>query len=340
MNAAQEKKWKEMWRKGKYPFLGEIKKAGQRGGEGMGLEQFSNMVDLPPQEAQLFFNAIVGWGANLYVRENQIFAHETIAVTQGTHEDLIPFQEMDILGQRKVGLRFGVVADTHFGSPTLELGGLRAAYRYFADQGINHVVHAGNVLAGKAEKRYRQADRLTEDLEEQIALLKEQYPRLPGITTHFILGHADRTFEAGKINPGQEISEARPDFHYLGVVETDLVFNPEGKKPFTVRIYNEKPYYTYGISYQPQKKLEAMAGGDKPNVWLVSGAQQLWYSPYQEVETVKLPGLQHQTLKMRDRAYSGNVGFITFSVIPEEQRIRVYTEQLSVWKKTVPKIKT
>ncbi len=336
-----EKRWREMWRKDKYAILGEIKKAGQRkaGMNGMNLREFSNLVDMPPQDAQTFLGLITGWGANIYTQNNRIFAHQTIAVTEDTHENLFPFKEIDLFGEKKSGLRFGVVADTHFGSPTFDLGVLRAAYRHFAEQGITDVLHAGNVLAGKAEKRYRQADRLTEDLEEQIQLLQEQYPRQQGIKTHFILGHADRTFENDQINPGHEICDARNDFHYLGVVETDLVFSPEGKKPFSIRMYNERPIYTYGVSYQPQKKLASMTGGDKPSIWLVSGTQQLWHSRYQDVEAIKLPGLQHQTLKMRDRAYSGNVGFLILNVVPEEHKVRLYTETFPVWKRDAAKQK-
>ncbi len=332
-----EKKWREMWRREKYSILGEIKRAQRRGG--MNLHEFSNQVDMPPQDAQAFLKLITDWGANIYVKSNHIFAHQTIAVTENTYENLFPFRDLEVFGEKKSALRFGVVADTHFGSPTFDLGVLRAAYRHFAEQGITDVLHAGNVLAGRAEKRYRQADRLTEDLEEQIQLLQEQYPRLSGITTHFILGHADQTFEKGQINPAHEICDARNDFKYLGVVEADLVFSPEGKKPFTIRVYNERPLYTYGVSYQAQKKLASMTGGDKPNIWLVSGTQQLWHSRYQDVEAIKLPGLQHQTLKMRDRAYSGNVGFMILNVVPEEHKVRLYTETFPVWKRDVAKQK-
>lgn len=336
MDAAQEKRWREMWRRDKRKIVGEIKRATARR-DGMSLLEFSNFVDLPPQDAQDLLRYLPNWGANIYVQGNRIHTRQTIAVTKWMHEDLFPLEKITVLGEERLGLRLGIVSDTHYGSPTTDIGAIRAAYRHFADQGIKNVLHAGNVLAGKSDKRYRQADRLTEDLEEQIELLKSQYPKVSGITTHFILGHADTTFEDEHINPGNEIHDARGDFNYLGVVETDLVFNPEGKKPFTIRLYNERPYYTYGVSYQPQKKLEAMAGGDKPGIWLVSGSQQFWQSRYQEVEAFKLPGLQHQTLKMRDRAYSCNVGFMVLSVVPEEEKVWTYAETFPVWKREVPK---
>lgn len=332
MDAAQEKKWREMWRRDKRKILGEIRKASARK-VGMGITEFSNLIDFSPQDALDLLGNLPNWGANIYVTGNRIFTHQTLAVTQWTHEDLFPLEKIFVMGEEKMGLRLGIISDTHYGSPTTDNGVVRAAYRHFAEQGIKNVLHAGNVLAGKADKTYRRADRLTEDLEEQIALLKDNYPKIQGITTNLLLGHTDTTFEDGQINPGHEICDARKDFHYLGVVETDLVFNPEGKKSFTIRTYNERPYYTYGVSYQPQKKLEAMAGGDKPNIWLVSGSQQAWHCRYREVEAFKLPGLQHQTLKMRDRAYGCNVGFMVLTVVPEEEKVWTYAETFPVWKR-------
>ncbi|MBI2103268.1 hypothetical protein HYT55_05480 [Candidatus Woesearchaeota archaeon] len=339
MDAAQEKRWKEMWRRDKRKVLGEIKKATARR-DGMTLWEFSDLVDLAPQDAKELLNQLPNWGANIYSHDQRILTRQTIAVTKWTHEDPFLLETIQVMGEERTGLRLGIVSDTHYGSRTTDSGVVRAAYRYFAEQGIKNVLHAGNVLAGKSDKRYRQADRLTEDLEEQIELLKGQYPKIPGITTHFILGHADTTFEDSQINPGREINDARSDFQYLGVVETDLVFNPEGKKAFTIRLYNERPYYTYGVSYQAQKKLEAMAGGDKPNIWLYGGSQQLWHSRYQDVETFKLPGLQHQTLKMRDRAYCCNVGFLVLTVVPEDEKIWTYAETFPVWKRSIPRQKS
>src|SRR3989344_3277904 len=338
MDAVQEKRMREIWRSGRRAILSRLKKATMHE-KGMLLSHFSDMVELSPQEALVLLENIPLWGANIYVHNNRILTRESIDVTKWTHEDLFPLGKVMVMGEEKIGLRIGIVSDTHYGSPTTDHGVIRAAYRYFSDQGIQHVLHCGNVLAGKSDKRYRQADRLTVELEEQIELLKDHFPKNTGITTHFILGHADATFEVGQINPAHDIGEAQNDFNYLGVVETDLVFNPDGKKSFTIRIYNERPYYTYGVSYQPQKKLEAMTGGDKPNIWLVSGTQQLWYSRYQAVEALKLPGLQHQTLKMRDRAYSCNVGFMILNVIPEEEKIWTYVETFPVWKRSMTKPK-
>lgn len=331
MPPRQEKKLKELWQRDKYKILGAIKKAEKR--SGLSLLEFSDLVDLPPSEARNFLNAITEWGANIYIKDNHIHSNKAIAVTKFTYPDLLPLTDIDVFGEKKSGFRFGVVADTHFGSTTTDISFLKTAYRYFQDQGISHVIHAGNVLAGKPQSDYRLVDFAEESLDGQIRLLEKQYPHYKDITTHFILGRSDITFGSEQINPALEICQVRPDFNYLGVVEVDLVFNPEGKKPFTIRIYCEKPVYTYGISYQPQKKLENTSGGDKPNIWMASGSQQVWYSRYLDVEAYKLPGMQHQTLKMRDRGYRCAVGFKTFNIIPEKNHVYVFDEDIPEWKR-------
>lgn len=330
----KEQRFRAIWDEKKYELVTKIrlrtpqKKTFSK--RGMDLSELSDIVELPPKEAQKFLISIQKWGANVYIQKNHILAHKSLAITNHTYEDLFDFEKGELWGSSTQMLRFGVVCDTNFGSSRTNVGVLRAAYRHFEREGIRHVVHVGNVLAGKTAKKYAVVDRLPayDSLEGNLELFAQHYPDHPDITTHFILGHQDCMFESeSAIDPGYEIEHMRPNFNYLGILEADLLFNPKGLKPFRVRLYNEKLYYYYGISYQAQKKVENME--DKPDIWLVGGTQQVWSSRYQDVDIQKLPGLQNQTMRMRSRGYLCNVGFSIANIIPTQERPQLTLDTIS-----------
>lgn len=293
--------------------------------KGSSLEQIADVCDLSPRDAQAFVEFMKAKGANIYTKGDKVFTKPVLSVTRWTHKDLLEPKALDVFGEKKEGYCFGLVSDTHFGSNRTNVQVLQQAYDHFQELGITDVLHAGNVLAGKPQRAYKEADRMVVGLEDQVALFSENYPLKKGMKTHFILGHNDRTYERDHTNPAMLITEARPDFNYLGIIEADLVFEHQDNKPFRVRLYNEKLRYDYGISYQAQKKVETLAGGDRPQVWLVGGTQQDWSSRYQNVEIRKLAGLQHQTMRMRDRAYPCTVGFYVCIIVPEKKRPHLYT---------------
>lgn len=329
-DSEKDKKWKKIWKDRKYEILSKVRRSTpQNAGDaknGLSIIELSDLVDLPPRETQDFVRAIIDWGANIYVDKNRVQTHYALAVTQNTFENLINFKKVKVMGQLVECLHLGVISDTQFGSTRTNVEMLRAAYRHFEEEKVTAVLHVGNILQGIIPMKYRAADQISEKLEDQLQIFTDGYPKIEGLTTYFILGHTDCTYEKLDLEPGSHLRYLRPDFNYLGIIEADLVFHPENKKSFRVRMYNEKLYYYYGISYQPQKKLENMAGGDKPNIWLVGGTQQEWDSRYQDVEVLKLPGLQEQTMRMRDRAYLCNTGYTIINVIPTAGSPELYTD--------------
>lgn len=87
-------------------------------------------------------------------------------------------------------LRFGVLGDTQLGNRKARLDVLATAYEHYAKEGIDTVYHTGNLVDGFA-LRINAFELLEEagiSLESQAAYAAKVYPRVPGITTHFITG--------------------------------------------------------------------------------------------------------------------------------------------------------
>lgn len=338
----KEKRFRTLWDDKRYQIVGRIKRDSPKksgdGKNGLDVLDLSDFIGLSPQDTQSFLEAMIEWGANIFVRKNRVFAHDTLVLTSGIREDLLSVDKIVVCGEPQPvpGYQFGIISDTHFGSTMTNLGALKAAYRYFESKGIDHVFHLGNLLAGVVPRKYRHADIVAVNIDDQLEMLKKGYPRSSRVKTHYLIGHTDFSFENNDIHPAslvEAVSESEGlNLDQLGMLEADLVFNPEGIKPFRVRLTNDKLNYYYSRSYQPQKKIENMAGGTKPSFWLVGGTQQLEELPrYAGVElTAKIPGMQNQTSRMRHRAYACDVGWAVAKVALVNGRPELYLEKFPV----------
>jgi hypothetical protein len=145
-----------------------------------------------------------------------------------------------------------------------------------------------------------------------------EYPRRKGVTTHFILGNHDMSFwKRAGINIGPKIAEARDDMFYLGVEEADIIFKGEDGRSAKVRLIHPGKGTAYAISYQIQKYIESLTGGNKPHVLLVGHYHKTELLPqYRNVYAVQAGTLERQTPFMRARNIAAHMGFwiIEFSV--------------------------
>ena len=176
----REKRFKKIWSDSKYDIIGKIRNAtpkneADKAKKGLSVLELSDLVDLPPRETQKFLEQMIDWGANIWVKKNQVLAYKELAITSNTYSasDLdIGFEKIDVFGEEKEGVRFGVICDTHFGSHRSAIAMLRAAYRFYESEGIKNVIVAGNILAGKPHSKYG-FDLMDKTLEGQLKRFKK-----------------------------------------------------------------------------------------------------------------------------------------------------------------------
>lgn len=127
-------------------------------------------------------------------------------------------------------LTFGIVSDTHLCSKEERLAELYETYQWFDDNGVDVVVHAGDITAGIDIYRTQHNDLKLLTLEEQIDYVEKYYPVLERGNTYFIAGNHDAGGLAGRagIDVGKLIGTARKDLKYLGQDEGILNFSPSG----------------------------------------------------------------------------------------------------------------
>jgi len=215
-------------------------------------------------------------------------------------------KQIPISSYRGRWYKFGYVTDTHLCSRYERLDVLNAAYKVFRNEGVEAVMHSGDILAGEKVYRGQEYELHTIGATSQVAYAVAKYPRFKGITTYFITGNHDLVFwKRSQVDVGAMIAERRPDMVYLGQEEADVMI---GK--IRVRLSHPGKGTSYALSYFQQKYIEALSGGQKPHILCIGHFHKAAVLPcYRGVMSLQGGTLESQTPFMRRMNIAAHVGF-------------------------------
>ena len=193
--------------------------------------------------------------------------------------------------------RFGLVADSHYGSKYAREELVEQLYDWFEAEGITNVFHCGNWIDG--ERRFNKFDLLPEahGMDAQLDLMVERYPVRESITTYYVAGDDHEGWYAQDF--GVEIGEAlqrkarevgRKDLRYLGYKEAFVLLEHRKTKKHT-RLLVDHPGggSAYALSYAAQKRVEAAQGGEKPGIWCFGHWHKHGYFVVRNVHCILVP---------------------------------------------------
>lgn len=210
--------------------------------------------------------------------------------------------------------KIGIVADPHICSKYWQMTLLRQAYQHMKQLGVKNVYNAGDMTDGFYKKRMHEAYLFGAD--DQAEEVIDKYPCEEGMTTFFILGNHDAThIQNGGANIGKNISGHRKDMIYLGQdfakiwltdkVDMDIIHPGDGT--------------AYALSYQLQKRINNMTGGEKPRI-LVTGHYHKYFTMfYRNIYAISAPAFQAQSPWMRGKAIGSDIGYIVLDININEQ---------------------
>jgi predicted phosphodiesterase len=202
-------------------------------------------------------------------------------------------------------IRFGVVSDTHLCSKWQQLTFLNHLYDIFKKEGINTVFHSGDLTEGFKMRPGHEHEIFKFGADEQAQYVIENYPYREGITTKFITGNHDHShIKNGGTDIGKPIAKSRPDMIYLGLSNAKVYITPN----CVVELNHPLDGAAYALSYAPQKTIDAMSGGEKPNILLNGHHHKLFYMIYRNVHAYECGTTQAQTPWMRGKRIAANVG--------------------------------
>lgn len=202
-------------------------------------------------------------------------------------------------------IRFGAVSDCHLGSKWQQLTFLNHLYDIFESEGITTVYNSGDLVDGCHMHAGHEYEVFKHGADEQEQYVISVYPQRPGIITKFITGNHDHShIKAGGHDIGRPIAAARPDMIYLGLSNAKVNITPN----CTVELNHPLDGAAYALSYAPQKTIDSMMGGEKPNILLNGHHHKAFYMPYRNIHTYEAGTTCAQTPWMRGKRIAANMG--------------------------------
>lgn len=189
--------------------------------------------------------------------------------------------------------RFAVVGDTHMGSRYQQLTYLHKFYDSLEKEGIDTVLHVGDLVHG-CHKMHREMayELFVHGADAQVQYAVENYPKVNGIKTLLISGnHDDSHYNEAGTDVCQRFGELREDVQYLSqrgaYVEMGGV---------SIYLWHPKGGSSYARSYKLQKSIENFEPSQKPHMLFSGHFHIAAHLPaYRNVEGFLTPCFQSQS---------------------------------------------
>jgi predicted phosphodiesterase len=209
-------------------------------------------------------------------------------------------------------IKFGVIGDTHIGSLYQRTDALKLFYKACAEEGVRHVLHVGDVIDGWHVYKGQEFELHPEGRSwpGQRDMFAQAIPYNPDIETIFISGNHDASYKnvIGMV-VGDELQRIRPDFKFVGQDVGDVILKAKDGSQLKIRLVHPGGGTAYAISYRLQKFIEAIPGGDKPDLLCLGHYHKAEILPsYRNVCGIQAGTFQSQSPFMARQASAAHVG--------------------------------
>lgn len=228
-------------------------------------------------------------------------------------------------------LSFGLISDTHINSKYTQLTYLHKFYEICSQRGVKDIYHAGDIDEGEQMRTGHQYECYTQGADDHIDEIVTNYPRIDGITTHFITGNHDSSiYKRCGVDIGEIISMKRKDMKYLGRDCARIEITPN----CILELRHPWDGTAYALSYKPQKMIDAMEADSKPNILAIGHYHKLEYLFYRNVHCFQAGCFQTQTPYTRGKGISVHLGgwIITIEVDERGHIQRIVPEMIPFYK--------
>ena len=198
-----------------------------------------------------------------------------------------------------------VVSDIHFGNIHNQLHILNELYQEAYNRGIRDVLHVGDMTDGNYPNRPESPrQQFLHGFDEQVGYVVNMYPKIDGMTTHYILGSHDEThYKNGQATIDYWLDKTRDDMHYLGQDIGEINLNK-------VKYVLDHPGggSAQGLSYKPQKRIEIIESHSKPKVLLIGHYHKSYHFVYRNIQCIEVPALCSKTQFQQKQGLINSVG--------------------------------
>lgn len=255
------------------------------------------------------FNKIVEKGFMVtYEAVRSHLRRHGIDIFQNNKTTVVQNQEPEVHDKKWKGdkvLKFALIGDTQFGSKYTQITFLKDFYDICKQEGITDVYHTGDITDGIKMRPGHEFELYKVSADDMIQDVIDNYPKIDGITTHFICGNHDASiYKHVGYDIGRTIADKRPDMKYLGRDCALIFLTPN----CTLELRHPWDGTAYALSYKPQKMIEAMESDSKPNILAIGHYHKAEYLFYRNVHCLQTGCFQAQTPFTRGKGISVHIG--------------------------------
>lgn len=264
--------------------------------KGISVKELADALGLPEKKAFTLIDEKRDSGYNV---------RESMGIWK-IENDLIPTENRykdDWDGDRII--RFGLMGDTQINSNYTQLTHLHRLYDFYQAEGIKKVYHTGDIDDGEQMRKGHQYEVYNQGVDAHADEIIRVYPKRRGMITEFITGNHDASMvKLAGVDIGRKIASDRKDMKYLG--QSSAVIQLTDNCALELR--HPEDGTAYAFSYKTQKMIDAISGGEKPNVMGIGHYHKSEYLPYRNIHAFQTGCLQAQTPWMRGKGIAAVVG--------------------------------
>lgn len=198
-------------------------------------------------------------------------------------------------------LKLLLISDTHLASKFDRLDILRYLYAKAEDNGVNYVLHSGDLTEGLSGRPQQLYELKEASYTGQRDYVIDKYPK-SSVPTYLCSGNHDLWWvkQCGA-DICKDISNQRPDLHYLGSDCEDMNI---GK--LKIRLYHGKGGSAYAKSYKLQKYLDTIPIDSLPNILQTGHTHQAFYMKQDKTHCFQTSCLQDLTSFERSMGFNND----------------------------------
>jgi predicted phosphodiesterase len=199
---------------------------------------------------------------------------------------------------------FGYITDTHAGSKFFKKHYLTSFFEECEKQNVECVFHTGDLSEGMSHRpgHIYELTHIGFDAQKEyiIELFKDFKRKL-----YIIDGNHDRWYiKSNGALIVKDIAKNFPNWEFLGHDDATVIVN--GIK---VELFHGEDASSYATSYRVQKLIEAMPGGEKPNILLCGHTHKQVYMIDRNIHAISGGALSWQSNWMRSKKIVCHSGF-------------------------------
>lgn len=248
---------------------------------------------------------------DLKIEEYQVYGLVEMMKRQGYLFDIVegqivkikPVKENDIyqIPNNLEKIKLLLISDTHLANKYDRLDILRYLYAKAEDNGINYVLHSGDLtegLSGRPDQIYSLKEASYTGQRDYVV---ENYPK-SNIPTYLIAGNHDMWwYKKCGADICRDISNARDDIHYLGSDCEDMRI---GK--LKIRLFHGIGGSSYAKSYKLQKYLDSIPMSERPHILQTGHIHQAFYMKQGQTHCFQTSCLQDMTPYERSNGFNND----------------------------------